>query len=212
MRAGRFITFEGGEGTGKSTQVRRLAERLREAGQEVVLSREPGGSPGAEAIRRLLVHGDPERWTSVAETLLLYAARSDHLDRVIRPALERGDDVLCDRYVHSSLAYQGVARGLGLADVEIVNRWATDGLWPDLVVLLDVDPEIGLNRVERANRFEGELLDFHEAVARAFRDLAERDPDRFLVVDAAAPTDQVAANVAAAVLSRLAGAHGHGSG
>ena len=207
-----FIAFEGVEGAGKSTQLDRLAAELRRLGRPVVTAREPGGTALGERVRELLLDPAGAAPGPRAETLLFAAARAQLVGEVLRPAVDRGDDVLCDRYVHSSLAYQGVARGLGLADVEIVNRWATDGLWPDLVVLLDVDPEIGLNRVERANRFEGELLDFHEAVARAFRDLAERDPDRFLVVDAAAPTDQVAANVAAAVLSRLAGAHGHGSG
>jgi dTMP kinase len=205
-----FVTFEGVEGAGKSTQLERLALELTRLGREVVVAREPGGTALGERVRAILLERDSARLDPRAESLLFAAARAQLIDEVIRPALDRGQDVLCDRYVHSSLAYQGAARGLGVAEVEAVNRWATAGVWPDLVVLLDLDPKVGLDRVERraptlpgADRFEGEVLDFHEAVARGFRDLAEADPGRFAVVDASAPADDVAGQVRAAVLSHL---------
>jgi dTMP kinase len=206
-----FIAFEGVEGAGKSTQLDRLAGELRHMGRPVVTCREPGGTTLGERVRGLLLDPGSGPPSPEAEALLFAAARAQLVAEVIRPAVDRGEDVLCDRYVHSSLAYQGSARGLGLAEVETINRWATGGLWPDLVVLLDVDPKIGLDRVQGANRFEGELLDFHEAVAATFRELAQREPSRFVVVDAGAPEDQVAANVQAAVLSRLGGPAGRRS-
>ena len=208
MRAGRFITFEGGEGTGKSTQVRRLAGRLREAGQEVVLSREPGGSPGAEEIRRLLVTGEPERWTPTAETLLLYAARSDHLDRVIRPALSRGAWVVCDRFADSTRAYQGAAGGVSPGLLSALEREVLDGDAPDLTLVMDLPVETGLDRASgrggTENRFESKAGGFHDRLRAAFLEIAVAEPERCVVVDAGAPEAAVAEAVWTAVQERLA--------
>ena len=202
---GRLIAFEGVEGAGKSTQLELLRQALSGRGREVVVTREPGGTPAGERIRALLL--DPEvelhPW---AEALLFAAARAELVEAVIRPALERGAVVLCDRYLDSSLAYQGGARGLGRGPVEAVNRFATGGLLPDLVVLLDLDPAEGLGRRGRdRDRIEAQDLGFHRRVRQAFRDLAATDPGRFAVVDAAAPVDEVAAQVQAAVLPLLEG-------
>jgi dTMP kinase len=216
---GRLIAFEGVEGSGKSTQLELLRAALesregpgdRRGGppvspsREVVVTREPGGTPAGERIRALLL--DPEvELHPRAEALLFAAARAELVEAVIRPALERGAVVLCDRYLDSSLAYQGGARGLGRGPVEAVNRFATGGLLPDLVVLLDLDPAEGLGRRGRdRDRIEAQDLGFHRRVRQAFRDLAATDPGRFAVVDAAAPVDEVAAQVQAAVLPLLEG-------
>ena len=202
---GRLIAFEGVEGAGKSTQLELLRRALEGRGREVVVTREPGGTPAGERVRSLLLDPAVELQPR-AEALLFAAARAELVERVIRPALERGALVLCDRYLDSSLAYQGGARGLGLGPVGEVNRFATGGLLPDLVVLLDLDPAAGLARRARdPDRIEAQDLGFHRRVRDAFRDLAAADPERFAVVDAAAPVDQVAAQVQAAVLASLEG-------
>jgi dTMP kinase len=198
-----FITFEGVEGAGKTTQLERLAAELGRLGRPVVVTREPGGTVLGERVRELVLAQATGDIAPRAEALLCAAARAQHVAAVIRPALDRGEDVLCDRFVHSSLAYQGVARGLGIEEVEGINRWATGGLWPDLVVLLDVDPKVGLDRAEGVDRFQAEQLAFHETVRRAFGELADRDPDRFVRVDARAGLDEVSARVLAAVMARL---------
>jgi dTMP kinase len=200
---GRLIAFEGVEGSGKSTQLELLRQALEGRDQEVVVTREPGGTPAGERVRALLL--DPEvELDPRAEALLFAAARAELVAEVIRPALERGAVVLCDRYLDSSLAYQGVARGLGRGPVEEVNRFATGGLLPDLVVLLDLDPAAGLGRrTGELDRIEAQDLDFHRRVRQAFCDLAAADPGRFAVVDAAAPVGEVAARVQAAVLPLL---------
>ena len=202
---GRLIAFEGVEGSGKSTQLELLRQALDGRSREVVVTREPGGTPAGERVRALLL--DPEvELHPRAEALLFAAARAELVEAVIRPALERGAVVLCDRYLDSSLAYQGGARGLGLGPVTDVNRFATGGLLPDLVVLLDLDPASGLRRrAGKPDRIEGQALDFHRRVRQAFRDLAAADPGRFAVVDAAAPVPEVAAKVEAAVLAVLEG-------
>lgn len=191
-----FITFEGGEGAGKSTQLHRLAGRLRAAGHEVVTTREPGGTPGAEAIRRLLVEGEPGGWTAEAEALLVNAARAEHVTRLIRPALARGAIVLCDRFVHSTLAYQGGGRGLDRAWLLALHRLVTDDLWPDLVLFLDVPAATGLARAA-PGRFEAEGEAFHEAVGRAF---AAMDMVR---IDASGGIADVEARIWSNVESRL---------
>jgi dTMP kinase len=203
---GRLIAFEGVEGAGKSTQLELLRRVLEGWGtREVVVTREPGGTPAGEQVRSLLLDHAVELHPR-AEALLFAAARAELVERVIRPALERGALVLCDRYLDSSLAYQGGARGLGLGPVTEVNRFATGGLLPDLVVLLDLDPADGLARRARdPDRIEAQDLGFHRRVRDAFRDLAAADPERFAVVDAAAPVDEVAAQVQAAVLALLEG-------
>ncbi len=200
---GRLIAFEGVEGSGKSTQLELLRQALEGRDIEVVVTREPGGTPAGERVRALLL--DPEvELDPRAEALLFAAARAELVAEVIRPALERGAHVLCDRYLDSSLAYQGVARGLGRGPVGEVNRFATGGLLPDLVVLLDLDPAAGLGRRAGAlDRIEAQDLGFHRRVRQAFCDLAAADPGRFAVVDAAAPVGEVAARVQAAVLPLL---------
>jgi dTMP kinase len=202
---GRLIAFEGVEGAGKSTQLELLRGELEGRGREVVVTREPGGTPAGERVRAVVL--DPKVELSPrAEALLFAAARAELVERVIRPALERGAVVLCDRYLDSSLAYQGGARGLGRGPVEEVNRFATGGLLPDLVVLLDVDPADGLRRRPGdRDRIEAQDLAFHKRVREAFRELAAADPDRFAVVDGAAPVAEVAAQVNAAVLALLEG-------
>jgi dTMP kinase len=202
---GRLIAFEGVEGSGKSTQLELLRQALEGRSEEVVVTREPGGTPAAERVRALLLDPGVELHPR-AEALLFAAARAELVERVIRPAVERGAIVLCDRYLDSSLAYQGEARGLGRGPVSDVNRFATGGLLPDLVVLLDLDPAAGLARRARdPDRIEAQDLDFHRRVRDAFRDLAAADPARFCVVDAAAPVAEIAARVRAAVLALLEG-------
>jgi dTMP kinase len=203
---GWFIAFEGVEGAGKTTQLDLLRQELEVRGHEVVATREPGGTPVGERIRAILLDPVAADLEPRTEALLFAAARAQLVEQVIRPALDRGAVVLCDRYLDSSLAYQGEARGLGRDWVEQVNRWATAGLLPHLVVLLDLDPAAGLARGGgRRDRIEDQTLEFHRAVRRGFRTLAAEQPDRFLVVDAAQPADQVAGQVRAGVLARMEG-------
>ena len=205
-RRGRLIAFEGVEGAGKSTQLELLRRALEEGGHKVLATREPGGTMVGERVRSLLL--DPSSEVDPrAEALLFAAARAQLVEQVIRPALERGEVVLCDRYLHSSLAYQGAARGLGREEVAAINRFATAGLLPDVVVLLRLDPAEGLARGRGGrDRIECQDLDFHRRVAEAFLDLAAAEPDRFAVIDAARPPGRVAADVHAIVLARIAGA------
>ncbi len=198
----RFIAFEGGEGAGKSTQVERLARRLEAAGQRVVTTREPGGTPGAEAIRSLFVDGATDRWTPETDALLVSAARADHVARRIRPALDRGAVVLCDRYVHSTLAYQGYGKGLDLETLIALHRFATGDLWPDRVLWLDIEVGEGLRRSTRrggGQRFEALDLAYHGRVRDGFRAMATADPERFVRIDAAPAPDAVEAAIASAL-------------
>ncbi|NKD54288.1 MULTISPECIES: dTMP kinase [unclassified Haematospirillum] len=195
MTSAQFITFEGGEGSGKSTQIRLLADFLRQRGIGVAMTREPGGAPGAEEIRSLLVRGEASRWDPVSETLLLYAARRNHVLQTIRPALMAGQWVLCDRFNDSTLAYQGVGHGLDPAFLDILFQVSVEDTRPDLTFLLDIDPSIGLNRAERRgdaeNRFESMDLSFHVRLREGFLSLAAKDQERFRVIDATRPVDQV---------------------
>jgi dTMP kinase len=203
---GWLVAFEGVEGAGKSTQLELLRLALEELGHKVTATREPGGTPVGERVRALLL--DPGASVDPrAEALLFAAARAQLVEEVIRPALEQGQVVLCDRYLHSSLAYQGAARGLGRDEVAAINRFATAGLLPDVVVLLRLDPAEGLARGRGGgrDRIECQDLDFHQRVAGAFLELAAADPDRFAVIDAARPPERVAADVRAAVLDRMGG-------
>lgn len=202
MSAGIFISFEGVEGCGKSTQSGRLVARLRAAGREVVQVREPGGTPLGDRVRAILLDAEEVGMDPRAEMLLFAASRAQLVRTVIRPALERGAVVVCDRFLHSSLAYQGHARGLGRDRVLAANHHATDGLLPHVVVLLQVPAARSLDRAlarSAADRFEQEDLDFHEAVAAGFAAEAAADPQRFAVVDGAGSIDDVAAAVEAAV-------------
>ncbi len=201
---GRFISLEGGEGAGKSTQLKRLALALRARGLEVVETREPGGSPGAEAIRKLLLEGGDDRWTPEAEALLFAAARADHVARTIRPAVERGAWVLSDRFLDSSLAYQGGAAGVGVETVRALHDVGSRGFLPDRTLLLELPTEAVAERLrvrdaEGSDRIGGRGGGFHERVAEAFAQLAEQEPDRFRRVDAGGPAEQVTARLLAAV-------------
>lgn len=196
---GVFVAFEGGDGAGKSTQARLLADALTAQGREVVLTREPGGTPAAEAIRDVVLTPQYAGLDPRAEALLFAASRGEHVARLVRPALQRGAVVITDRYLDSSIAYQGVARGLGLEVVEELNLWATRHLLPDLTVVLDVEAGAGLDRVTDPNRLEDEPESFHSVVVQAFRDLAARDPQRYVVI----PANGDRAEIAAAVLQRV---------
>ncbi|MDR6625506.1 dTMP kinase [Caulobacter segnis] len=206
MTQGFFISFEGGEGAGKSTQIRRLAERLRAAGHDVVVTREPGGSPGAEAIRELLVNGAADRWSPVTETLLMYAARRDHIERVIRPALSRGAIVLCDRFADSTRAYQGAGGDAPASLIASLEDHVLGGTVPDLTLILDLPPDIGLQRAEvrgGAARFESKGLPFHERLRAGYLEIARREPERCVVIEANAEIDAVTAAISDAVDQRL---------
>ena len=200
---GVFIVFEGGDGVGKSTQIERASKTLSELGREVLVTREPGGSTLGQKIRGLLLDSEPGSVSDRTEALLFAADRADHVATVITPALARGAVVLCDRYVDSSIAYQGVARGLGVEQVAELSSWATDGLLPDLTIVLDLDPEVGLTRAAQASqspdRMEQEPLEFHHSVRNAFLNAAALDPSRYEVVDASADLETVTQQVMVAV-------------
>jgi dTMP kinase len=204
---GRFITFEGGEGAGKSTQVRLLADRLAPSGTEVVVTREPGGSTGAEAIRELLVTGSTDRWSGVTETLMMYAARRDHIERVIGPALERGAWVLCDRFADSTRAYQGAGEAVEPTLIAALEKHVLEGVRPDLTLILDLPVEAGLARAggrpEVQSRFEAKGRPFHERLRQAFLEIARAEPERCAVIAASDPRETVAAAVWRAVQDRL---------
>jgi dTMP kinase len=195
-----FVTFEGLDGSGKTTQVERLRERLEAEGREVVATREPGGTPLGEGIRELVLHGhEMSPW---AEALLFAAARAEHVEEVIRPALERGADVICDRYVDSSLAYQGIARGLGLERVLAVNLEAVGGLMPDRTFVLALDSETASGRVgETPDRIEREEPGFRARVEAAFLELSARFPERIVVLDGSQPADELAEQIHGALRS-----------
>lgn len=205
--SGHLITLEGGEGAGKSTQARRLAVWLRERDLTVLETREPGGTSAGDAIRGLLM--DPDRpLTALAEAYLFAAARADQIERLIKPALERGDWVVCDRFLDSSLAYQGGAGGMGIEEVRALNRAAVGGIVPDLTLLLRADSETGRARMEardgnRSDRFGARDAAYHRAVSDAFDRLAATEPDRIVPIDAGGPIETVAALIADAVEDRL---------
>lgn len=198
-----FITFEGPEGAGKSTQAKLLAEALRQDGHEVLLTAEPGGDPVAQEIRTILLHSKssivPE-----AELLLYLAARTQHVKHIILPALERGEIVISDRYADSSVAYQGYGRGIDLDTLRKLNEFATGGLVPDLTILLDVPVEFGLGRQHDRNRFEEESLEFHRKVRAGFLELAKLEPERWVVIDANGSVEEVATRVQESVTTKLA--------
>ncbi len=205
---GRFITLEGGEGTGKSTQARRLAAALEAKGIKTLVTREPGGAPGAEEIRKLMVEGEPGRWNAITETLLAYAARADHVARTIGPALTDGRWVISDRFSDSTFAYQGVGRGLDRETIRRIDSVVLDDFAPDLTLVLDLDVTVGLARAHaRAgseNRFEKFGPDFHEKLRQAFLDIARRFPERCRVIDASGSEEAVAEQIFAAVKQRFA--------
>ena len=207
MTRGKFITLEGGEGAGKTTQAMRLVERLRERGIETIRTREPGGSPGAEAIRNLVVSGETEAWSPMTETLLMYAARSDHLERTIRPALEAGRWVVCDRFADSSRAYQGAAGGVAPNVIEAIDAAVVGADQPDLTLIFDLPVEVGLERAFGRGlfetRFEAKGLAFHQRLRDGFAAIARHHPDRCVMIDADADPETVEARLWATVEARL---------
>ena len=209
-RPGVFITLEGGEGSGKSTHAGLLAERLAGIGRDVVVTREPGGAPDAEAIRALLLGGAPERWSPMAEALLNYAARENHLEVTIRPALARGAVVVSDRFMDSTTAYQGYAGDVDLKLLLVLERAIVGGDRPHLTIVFDLDPVLGLERARQrhsgsADRFERKGLEFHQRLRAGFLEIAKAEPERCVVVDAARPKEDVARLVWDTVAARIAG-------
>lgn len=207
VTSGAFITFEGGEGAGKSTQIKLLAARLKAMSLPVTLTREPGGSPGAEEIRLLLVTGENDRWSGLSESLLHFAARSDHLERLIKPARARGEWVLCDRFADSTLAYQGGGHGLHHAAIQTLYDLVVGTQGPELTLILDLPVEAGLSRAasrgEGEDRYEKMGQAFHERLRAAFLEIARKNPDRCVVIDATADIDTVEAAIWAVVADRF---------
>ncbi len=207
---GRFITFEGGEGSGKSTQARLLAERLKHAGVDTVLTREPGGSPFAEQVREFILSGRTAPHPPLAQALLFYAARADHLATLIVPALNAGQWVISDRFSDSTRAYQGAADGVPRADIEILDRLVVGATVPALTIILDIAPEAGLARAAerrpegaRTDPFEARELAFHSRLRQGFQEIAAREPKRCVLIDATGPAAPIAANVWRTVEARL---------
>lgn len=204
---GKFLTLEGGEGAGKTTLIRTLESWLKDRGVEVVMTREPGGTPGAEQLRDILLKGATDRWSPVTEALLMYAARVDHVERLIEPALARGAWVISDRFADSTMAYQGTAGGVPVERIRQLHAAALGDFNPDLTLILDLDPRTGLERTvsrgEDATRFERFDADFHARLRQAFLDIAAREPERCMVLDAGEAPEAVAAAARAAIETRL---------
>ena len=192
---GVFVCFEGGEGSGKSTQSRLLREHLEAEGYAVRLTFEPGDTPVGRDLRRIVLSPETGELSDRTEVLLYAADKAEHVDTVVQPALDRGEVVVTDRYVDSTLAYQGAGRTLPVAEVEQVARWATRDLRPHLTVVLDLEPEHGLGRFEERDRIEGESVEFHQRVREAFLQMAAADADHYLVLDARLPAEEIAAAV-----------------
>ena len=203
---GRFITLEGGEGAGKSTQIQVIKDYLQTLGNDVVVTREPGGTSEGQEIRNLLVSGDKDKWSPLSETLLILADRAAHLERVIRPALAEGKYVVCDRFFDSTKAYQGVAGGLGLDVIHNLQQPVLGTTLPDVTLLLDIDPEKGLRRAQERGgelRFESKTLAYHRTLRNAFLDFAAQEPDRIFVIDADRDVEAVSADILSVLDERL---------
>jgi dTMP kinase len=205
---GRFISIEGGEGAGKSTQIKALANAIQAHGLEVVITREPGGTEGAEAIRQLLLDGGADRWRPAAEALLFAAARSDHVERLIRPALAEGKWVISDRFLDSSRAYQGASSGIGDEDILALHRVGSAGFLPDMTLILDIAPDAALLRTQsrdggNSDRIGGRDPEFHLAVRKAFLQLAAQEPERIRVIDASGSPATVTALIMAELFGLL---------
>lgn len=203
---GRFITLEGGEGAGKSTQIQVIKDYLLTRGNDVVVTREPGGTSEGQEIRNLLVSGDKDKWSPLSETLLILADRAAHLERIIRPALAEGKYVVCDRFFDSTKAYQGVAGGLGLDVIHNLQQAVLGTTLPDVTLLLDIDPEKGLRRAQERGgelRFESKTLAYHRTLRNAFLDFAAQEPDRIFVIDADRDVEAVSADILAVLDERL---------
>lgn len=200
MNTGVFITLEGGEGTGKSTQSNLLCSRLKAQGARVFQTREPGGTQGAEEIRNLLVNGNPENWSPVAEALLMSAARDDHLQRRVIPAIEEGKFVICDRFIDSTWAYQGYAGGVNPELLAMLETYVVGKYIPNLTLIFDLDPEIGLARTivrgqDTENRFEAKGRDYHQKIRNAFLEISQKSPERCTVVDASMAIEDIEAQI-----------------
>ena len=203
---GRFITLEGGEGAGKSTQIQVIKDYLLTCGNDVVVTREPGGTSEGQEIRNLLVSGDKDKWSPLSETLLIMADRAAHLERVIRPALAEGKYVVCDRFFDSTKAYQGVAGGLGLDVIHNLQQPVLGKTLPDVTLLLDIDPEKGLRRAQERGgelRFESKTLAYHRTLRNAFLDFAAKEPERIFVIDADRDVEAVSADILAVLDERI---------
>lgn len=203
---GRFITLEGGEGAGKSTQIQVVKDYLLTRGNDVVVTREPGGTSEGQEIRNLLVSGDKDKWSPLSETLLILADRAAHLESLIRPALAEGKYVVCDRFFDSTKAYQGVAGGLGLDVIHNLQQPVLGTTLPDVTLLLDIDPEKGLRRAQERGgelRFESKTLAYHRTLRNAFLDFAAQEPDRIFVIDADRDVEAVSDDILAVLDERL---------
>ena len=203
-----FITFEGGEGSGKSTAIKAIVEALEKEGYQIVLTREPGGTPISEQIRNVILDKGNTAMDPRTEALLYAASRRQHIVEKILPALKEGKLVLCDRFLDSSLAYQGGARGIGIDKVLDINMFATEGTFPDMTLLFDIKPEIGLARIaanagREVNRLDLEKMSFHEGVRKTFLELAERYPERYVVIDASKSPEEVLRDAMDAILAKL---------
>jgi dTMP kinase len=202
-----FITFEGGEGSGKSTQINLLHNFLIEKGEDVLCTREPGGTPSAEIIRNLLTKGDTDRWSPATEALLMWAARSEHVEKLIKPSLDKGKWVLSDRFYHSTYAYQGVGRNLGIENMRIIKKIIIGDITPDLTFILDIDPVNGIdrtkNRDSNEDRFEKMNLDFHNNLRKAFIQISKKDPKRFIVIDAELSLEKISEIISSEVQARF---------
>lgn len=203
MPRGIFITFEGGEGAGKTTQLRLLQEKLEKSGKTVVATREPGGTPGAEALRKLLVNGDAYDWDALTETLLQFAARRDHVQKLIEPALVEGSAVLCDRFYDSTYAYQGCGQGMDAKAIDAIRKAVIGELKPDITFLLDLPVEEGLKRTQAQQRYERLPPEFHERLRQGFLTMAKAEPKRFVIINAAQDAEKVAEEVWIATQKRL---------
>lgn len=203
-----FITLEGPEGSGKTSAIKLVREALEQMGHEIIMTREPGGTPISEQIRNVILDKDNTAMDPRTEALLYAASRRQHLVEKIWPALKEGKIVFCDRYLDSSLSYQGYARGLGIDDILKVNEYATEGTYPDITFLFDIDPELGLERINKnkdreVNRLDVEKLSFHQKVREGYLILSKRFPDRYNVIDASKPLEEVSSNVLKEILNRL---------
>ena len=202
-----FITFEGGEGSGKSTQINLLHNFLIEKGKDVVSTREPGGTPSAEIIRDLLTKGDADRWSPATEALLMWAARSEHVEKLIKPSLDKGKWVLCDRFYHSTYAYQGVGHNLGIENMRIIKKIIIGEITPNLTFILDIDPVNGIgrtkNRVSNEDRFEKMNLAFHNNLRKAFIQFSKKNPKRFIVIDAELSLEKISEIISSEVQTRF---------
>ncbi|MBE6132802.1 MAG: dTMP kinase [Erysipelotrichaceae bacterium] len=203
-----FITLEGPEGSGKTSAIKLVREALEQMGHEIIMTREPGGTPISEQIRNVILDKSNTAMDSRTEALLYAASRRQHLVEKIWPALKEGKIVFCDRYLDSSLSYQGHARGLGIDDILKVNEYATERTYPDITFLFDIDPELGLERINKnkdreVNRLDVEKLSFHQKVREGYLILSKRFPDRYIVIDASKPLEEVSSNVLKEILNRL---------